>query len=201
MGAEAKSTYTTIAEYLENEEKSLEKHEFHNGEVLAMSGGTINHSLIGSNITGELRNAVRGKGCKTFNSDAKVYIDTLNHFVYPDATVVCGKVETSEKDANALSNPLLVVEVLSESTGDYDRGEMFRKYRTLTSFREYVLIDQYQPIVDVLYRMEDNSWKMVTIIGLDKTVYLNSLECELKMSDIYLDVEDLKEPMMQLDFS
>lgn len=201
MGVQAKIT-STIEEYLALEEQSLTRHEYHNGEILAMSGGTPKHSLIGSNTITELNLAKRknGRKCRTYGSDARIFIDSVNHFVYPDAMIVCGKSEFSKKDKNSFTNPLLIVEVLSESTANYDRGEKFRKYRTLPSFREYVLIDQYQPVVDVLFRSDENYWKIISYIGLEKEVYINTLDCSIKMSDIYRDVEGLSEPELQLPF-
>ncbi len=202
MEVSGTSSAYTIKEYLAFEEETLMKHEFHNGEVLAMSGGTLNHSTLSGNMLNMVLNDIRktGKGCRPFNGDVRIYFPLLNSFVYPDLSVVCGNIETSEQDKNAIINPGLIVEVLSESTEKYDRSGKFRKYRSLPSFREYVLIDQYQPVVDVLFRSDENYWKIISYIGLEKEVYINTLDCSIKMSDIYRDVEGLSEPELQLPF-
>ncbi|MEO0474226.1 MAG: Uma2 family endonuclease, partial [Bacteroidota bacterium] len=113
--------------------------------MFAMAGGTLNHSKLGSNIMAQLINRESTNGCSSFNGDAKIRVDSGNRFVYPDALVVCGEIESSQYDPNSITNPILVVEVLSDSTEKYDQGEKFRIYRNLPSFKEYVLIDQKRP--------------------------------------------------------
>ena len=135
-----------------------------------------------------------------FNSDVKIYIKKHNRFVYSDGFMVCGNMKTAQEDHNAIINPMLIIEVLSQSTGNYDRGQKFHKYCTLPSFCEYLLISQHQPIVDSLYRMDKSFWKMVTIIGLDKSVYINSLDCMLPMKEIYHMVQQLLPPQSALNF-
>jgi Uma2 family endonuclease len=199
--AEKKLNIHTIQEYLLLEEQSEIKNEFDHGEIVAMSGGTLNHGIIGNNINTELSNAVREKEleCVTINGDVRVFIEKADSFVYPDGMVVCGEIETFEKDEHSVINPLLIIEVLSKSTGSYDRGDKFHKYCSLPSFREYVLIDQYKPVIDVLYREDASYWKMVTTIGLDKSIYLNTLDCYIKMSDIYRNAQKLASPQFRLD--
>ncbi len=160
-----------------------------------MAGGSLSHSAIGTNITAALKAALRGKECKVFNSDLRIRIEDLNSFVYSDGVVVGGKVETSEEDKNAITNPILVIEVLSDSTAAYDRGDKFYKYRSLSSFKEYVLIEQHKAYVDRLYRDSPSYWNMATYIGLDKEVELLSLGISIPMRAIYEDVsfENIKD--------
>lgn len=193
---EPKLAYHTIKEYLEQEEIAEFKSEYEDGTIRAMSGGSLDHSIIGGNIITQLQSQIKKKGlnCIPFNGDARVYIDNANSFVYPDASVTCGEVEVSEEDKNAYTNPILVVEVLSKSTGSYDRGDKFHKYCSLPSFKEYVLIDQYKPVVDVLYKEGSDYWKMVTTIGLDKSIYLHTLDAYVSMQDIYQNARELQEP-------
>ena len=129
---------------------------------MAMSGGTINHGIIGNNINTELNNSIKAQGsdCLTINGDVRIFIESTDSFVYPDGMVICGPIETSEKDQNSVANPVLIIEVLSKSTESYDRGDKFHKYCSLPSFKEYVLIDQYKPVIDVLYRADSTYWKM-----------------------------------------
>ncbi|WP_367392953.1 Uma2 family endonuclease [Lewinella sp. LCG006] len=199
--AEKKLETFTIQEYLEMEENSVEKSEYDHGQIVGMSGGSIDHAIIGSNINASLNTAVQKKklACITLNSEARVYIDAANSFVYPDGMIVCGEVEISEEDPHAVTNPILIVEVLSKSTERYDRGDKFHKYCSLPSFQEYVLIDSKKPVVDVLYREGQASWKMVTTIGLDKEIYLHTLDTVIPMEAIYRNTLQLGPPVFGRD--
>lgn len=191
---EQKLKYYSIADYLALEERSEEKHEYEAGRIKAMSGGTINHGRIGTNMTVALANSLGNSDCETLHNDVRVWIEAASSFVYPDAMVVCGAIETAEQDEHSIINPTLIVEVLSRSTESYDRGDKFHKYCSLPSFKEYVLIDQNKPVVDLLYREEPGYWRMMTVIGLDKTITLSSIGCSIKMEDIYRNVRELEEP-------
>jgi len=191
----------SIREYIEVERRTGVKHEYLDGFIRAMSGGSLNHSRITVNLTTFLSNIIeeKKKSCSVFNSDAKVYVEKANSFVYPDVTVVCGDIEIGEHE-ESIANPILIVEVLSKSTGAYDRGEKFRKYRSLPSFKEYVLIDQDQPIVDTMYRKDSSYWRMSCTIGLEKSVKLYSLDIEVPMAAIYKNIQDLQSPQFMFDF-
>jgi Uma2 family endonuclease len=195
--AEKKIQEYSIQEYLEREEKALEKSEYANGRIVGMSGGTIDHGIIGSNANIALGNAIDKKklACIPINSEVRVYIDASDSFVYPDGMIVCGEIEISEVDPHAITNPILIVEVLSKSTERYDRGDKFHKYCSLPSFQEYVLIDSKKPVVDVLYREDHASWRMVTTIGLDKEIYLHTLDTAISMEAIYRNTIQLGPPI------
>lgn len=192
-------TYSILA-YLELEYQSDTRNEYENGRIYAMSGGTINHGIIGNNINTGLNNSLRSKelDCVAINGDVRIWIEQAESFVYPDGMVVCGAIESYEKDKHSIINPILVVEVLSKSTESYDRGDKFHKYCSLASFKEYVLIDQNKPVIDVLYKEASSYWKMVTTIGLEKSIYLNTLDCEIKLSDIYRKTQGLHTPQFKL---
>lgn len=194
--AEKKIKTYSILEYLEFENQSDIKNEFENGQIVAMSGGTINHGIIGNNINAELNNALKNKNsnCLAINGDVRIWIEQADSFVYPDAMVICGEIESYEKDKHSIVNPILIVEVLSKSTESYDRGDKFHKYCSLPSFKEYVLIDQNKPVIDVLYKEDSSYWKMTTTIGIDKSIYLNTLECEISLLDIYRNTQSLSSP-------
>lgn len=191
----------SIADYLVIDNQSDTKNEYFNGVIIGMAGGTLNHGIIGNNINTAINNGLRAneKKCTAINGDVKIYIEKANSIVYPDGMVICGAIKTAELDQNSVTNPILIVEVLSQSTERNDRGSKFHKYCSLPSFREYVLIDQYQPVIDILYRSEEKYWKMVTIIGLDKSIYLNSIQLEIKMADIYRNTIKLNNPQFSLD--
>lgn len=191
----------TIEEYIALEEVSEMKHEYQAGRIRAMSGGTINHGIIGGNIFRSLANNISnsGKNCIAINNDVKVFSEKDDMFVYPDTTVVCGGIETSEKEKNSITNPMIIVEVLSKSTGNYDRGDKFRLYRSFPSFKEYILIDQDKPTVDILFRDDNNQWKIAGYVGLDKEVYINSLDIHIPMAEIYENTTDLKDPNLKMN--
>lgn len=129
--------------------------------------------------------------CRPFSSDAKIRVDKTNHTFYPDLSVVCGPIETSEKDSNALINSIFIVEVLSESSSDYDRGAKFAHYRQIPSCREYLLVSQNEVQVDVFYRTEEGTWEINTVSDLDQLILLKSLGGSIQVSDIYRRVEGL----------
>ncbi len=187
--------YLSVSDYLAAEEQSSVKQEYHNGLLVDMAGGSIDHNRIAGNMYFELRNRLHGS-CTVFNSDQKVYLDAVNHFVYPDVSVVCGELNAQNQ---AILNPILIVEVLSEGTSAYDRGAKFRKYRTLPAFQEYLLIDQDQPIVDALFRESRDYWRMQTIIGLDRDVPVHSLDIRIPMQAIYSGLDSLTEPQIPFD--
>lgn len=195
-------TNYTIAEYIEIDNQSDTKNEYENGSIQALAGGSLNHGIIGNNVNSEINNTLKLKmpKCVSINGDVKVFIEKANSFVYPDGMVMCGEIETSSEDVNSVTNPILIIEVLSKSTESYDRGDKFHKYCSLNSFCEYVLIDQYKPVIDTLFRIDNKYWKMITKIGLDKVIYLNSIDAYIKVEDIYRNVKNLDNPQFNLDF-
>ena len=146
----------SIEEYLEMEANSLEKLEYHEGEIFAMAGGTLNHSLLSNNVGGSLRQALKTKAkpCRTYNSDAKIAVSD-EKFVYADTFVVCGKNETFLEMPHAVKNPILIVEVLSDSTALFDRQGKFQAYQKITSFKEYILVSQNEILVEVFFKPEN----------------------------------------------
>ncbi len=177
----------TIDEYFLLEEKAPYKSEFEKGRIKAMSGGTLDHSTIAQNIGTAISNELRKKGkkCRVNNSDLKIRIEAYDKAVYPDVSVICNKAEYFKNRKDIVTNPLLVVEVLSKSTKDYDRGTKFTQYRSIAAFKEYVLIDQEMARVEVWSKLEDNIWRVLDIKGLEASIHLVSLDCEIQMSDIY----------------
>jgi Uma2 family endonuclease len=194
--AEKEKLYS-FEEYLEMEAKSEVKHEFHNGKLIPMAGGTLNHSIIANNI-GALLFAffmANSKNCSAANSDLKVYLPSTNRGVYPDVTVYCGEPEFYLGKKTIITNPLLVVEVLSEETAEYDRTTKFDNYSSIPSFREYVLAAQDKPFVEAffLHDPETALWKISRASGLDASITLHSTGCTLALKDIYRMTQELKE--------
>lgn len=186
MGEQALSTYTYEA-YLALEAESEIKYEFHDGYITAMAGGTPAHSQISGNVIWSLNDVIRrsGKTCIVHTSDLKVSIESTRRTYYPDVSVVCDSPSYSEKDPNALTNPILIIEILSESTAAFDRGAKFTHYRQIASLKEYVLVSQEEAVVDTYFRTENGLWDIQTISGISEMVELKSLNCSIAMSDIY----------------
>lgn len=193
MGEKAVSTYTYEA-YLAVEAESELKYEFHDGMITAMAGGSPIHSQICGNTIRSAGNALieAKKNCIVHTSDLRVRIESTNRSYYPDVSIVCDKPVYSEKDSHALINPILIVEVLSDTTADFDRSEKFAQYRKISSLREYVMISQNKALVDSYYRTKDGTWEIQTVAGLSGVVKLKSIDCEITMGDIYRLVPDFK---------
>ncbi len=179
-------TYS-IAEYLAMEENSIEKHEFYNGKIVKMSGGKYNHNLIAANIITVLNNTLEEKQQEyaVLGNDMKVYIPRTLSFVYPDAVVVCEKPLFYEDRKDIILNPLLVVEVLSPSTEEYDRKGKFFDYKQIPSFKEYVLVEQDIAFVMASYKIADRTWQDTDADGLDTSIHLQSIDCNISLSKIY----------------
>ncbi len=182
----------SVEEYIKHERESDVKYEYHDGEIYALAGGTINHGMLCGNVFGELRTKLKEikSDCKPFTSEIKVSIEKRNSYVYPDAMVICGPLETSKNEVNSVTNPILIVEVLSKSTAEYDRGDKFHLYRQSSSFKEYVLIEQNRYVVDVHFKSENSDlWQITRYEGLDQIVSLQSIGVEISMKDLYQDVD------------
>lgn len=184
-------------EYLELEAKSEVKHEFHNGKLIPMAGGTLNHSLIANNI-GALLFAffmANNKNCSAANSDLKVFIPSTNRMVYPDVSVYCDEPEFYLGKTSVITNPQLIVEVLSEETAEYDRTNKFDNYSSIPSFREYLLVAQDRPFIEAFYLHDPETglWKISRASGLDASITLRSIDWALQLKDVYRMTKDLKE--------
>lgn len=178
-------SYVTPEEYLEREERADSKSEYFNGEVFAMSGASPRHVLITNNISRELGNQLEGRRCAVMSSDLRVKVSETGLYTYPDVVVLCGKPLLDEKNHHTLLNPQVIVEVLSESTKNYDRAEKFEHYRTIDSFVEYVLVAQDKFHVEHFARQGDGSWVLRETNRLEDSIKLNSIGCELALARLY----------------
>jgi Uma2 family endonuclease len=177
----------TYEEYLAAEAVSDTKHEYLRGEIFAMAGGTPTHARLAMAVGTALSNALSTRPCVVYSSDLRVRIEGTDLSTYPDITVICGSFEHSKIDANATTNPVLIVEILSDSTEAYDRGEKFAHYRRLPSLREYVLVSQREPRIESYCRNEAGEW-VLTEARTGETLALRSLEgVRLETDAIYRD--------------
>jgi Uma2 family endonuclease len=173
------------------EEKAEYRSEYWNGQIIKVSGGTGNHNSITLNIATELRSKLRDK-CRTFAIDVKVWVDMWNSYAYPDIFVICREPQYHKKRRDIFTNPILIVEVLSNGTKIFDKGEKFLAYQTLESLQEYIMVDQYKFIVEQYTKQQDGNWTYKATIGQDSEISLNSVNQILKLSDIY-DLIDFEE--------
>lgn len=172
------------AEYLVAEQTSQVRHEYLKGSILAMAGGTPEHAALALAIAGELRNALRGRPCRVYSSDLRIRIIETDLATYPDASVVCGRLETAADDPNAALNPTLLVEVLSESTEAYDRGAKAAHYRRIPSLKEYVLVAQDEPRIEVYRRNDRGGWELYEARS-GSQLRLESVGVELDVGAVY----------------
>ena len=188
----ADKTYTA-EEYLALERQADYKSEYVDGEIFALAGASEPHNLIVTNCVGELRQQLKGKPCKLYSSDMRVQLAKSRRYTYPDLVIVCGKAEFTDETRDTLTNPTLIIEVLSPSTESYDRGEKFEQYRKLDSLQTYVLVSQDKPLVEVFERQEGGRWLLSEYGGLDSSAPLPNINCELQLSEVYdrIDFEEV----------
>jgi Uma2 family endonuclease len=177
----------SIQEYYQIENDSTDKHEFRDGEILAMPGGSPKHALIGLTIGSALLSRLEGKPCLPYGSDLRIRLAKSNRTVYPDVSVICGDIDydPDDKSGHTIRNPRLIVEVLSESTEAYDRGGKFAAYRDIPSFQEYVLVSQTEPRIETFIRQEDGTWKLSFFVGLNAVAQLRSIAVDLPLAVVY----------------
>ncbi|WP_309740285.1 MULTISPECIES: Uma2 family endonuclease [unclassified Chamaesiphon] len=172
----------TPEEYFAWEEQQLCRHEYINGEVYTMSGGTIDHSDIAGNLLILLKTHLRGSGCKTLNSDARVNIVESNDYVYPDISVTCN--DRDKTTTQYITYPCLIIEVLSPSTEAYDRGNKFRMYRQNPSLQEYVLVDADAVAIEMFRKSDGDSWQIINYQA-GGLVELKSINLTFSIEDAY----------------
>jgi Uma2 family endonuclease len=184
MASSPKTPYTE-EEYLALERSSEAKHEYLDGEIFAMGGASQQHVLIVTNLVIELGSQLRNGPCRVYSVDLRVKVDPGGLYTYPDVVVLCEAPRFSDEQKDTLLNPSLIIEVLSESTKDYDRGGKFEQYRTIESFVEYLLIAQDRPHVEHHTRQHGDTWLLLETNNLQDTIQLKSVPCSLRLADIY----------------
>lgn len=188
MASVAVQTYLTPKEYLAFERKAATKHEYLNGQIVAMSGASFAHNFLTMNVANQLYNQLTGGECQVAASDMRVKVAQIDSYFYPDVVVVCGEPRAEDDTFDTLLNPTVIVEVLSSSTEAYDRGEKFEHYQQIASLKDYVLISQNEVRVEHYCRQE-SEWLQTEFRGLEDVLLLLSIGCELRLQDIYRRVE------------
>lgn len=178
----------TAEQYLALEEHSETKHEFYNGKIYDMAGGTPDHSLLQGNLVTLLNQQLRATPCRVFSSDMRLFIEESGLYTYPDLSVVCGKLQFAPKSKTTITNPILLVEVLSESTRTYDRGAKFKFYKQIPSLQEYLLVESERAHAEVLRRAARGQWTIDIYDGLEAVAVLHSVPCKIPLAELYAKV-------------
>jgi len=179
----------TPEEYLVRERLAPTKSEYYRGEVFAMAGASERHNLIVTNLVASLVTSLRGRNYRVYSSDMRVLVCDTGLYTYPDVVVVCGKPILADTQGDVLTNPVLLVEVLSESTKDYDRGGKFHQYMRIPSLQEYLTVSQTEMMIDASIRQADNSWLMRELVPANGKVSIQCLGIELDFAEVYDQVE------------
>lgn len=184
MAVAHKRTFTP-EEYLAREEYSEIRHEYINGEIFDMAGGTANHNLIVGNTQYALRTGLRKKPCKVFAEGLRLRIEKSNIITYPDVMVICGKIEFDRGRQDLVLNPIVLFEVMSKSTRHYDRTDKFAAYRQILSLQEYVMIEQERVYVECFRKTKSRLWALDAYQDLAGQLKLESLGIELAIAELY----------------
>jgi Uma2 family endonuclease len=176
--------YISLEEYFKIDETSEMKHEYYQGAVFAMTGASRNHNLIAGAVFGCLYNQLDNKPCQPYFSDFRLKIEAASIYTYPDLSVICEDVQFGDGRQDTFINPTVIIEVLSDSTGAYDRGKKSEHYRTIPSLREYLLIAQDRPHVEH-FRRHCHEWLFTEYSELDDVVVLEAIGCSLPLANIY----------------
>ena len=188
----------TVEEYLDLEGRSSDrKCEYRDGlivdmrEAMAMAGGSESHCLINANVIAALSNRLKGGPCRVYSNDLRIRIPRKTLYTFPDAVVICGKTESEQHKTAGITvtNPTVIVEILSPSTELYDRGDKFSRYREIPSLREYVLVSQSAPRIETYYRHDDGGWRFGPFEGLGEVAKLISLGIDLPLAEVFAGIE------------
>ena len=176
----------SVENYLDFERVQTERHEFLDGSVYAMAGESPNHSTICFNLNGIIGLQLRGKRHRGFSPNMKIATNDKGLYSYPDLAVICGEPTFYDQKRDIITNPVVIFEVLSPSTENYDRGEKFLRYTNyIETLTDYVLISQDKPFIQHFYKRENGGWAQTEISGIEAVLRLDSIECEIILSELY----------------
>jgi Uma2 family endonuclease len=188
MSAVPAPKFYSIEEYLLLEEEAEEKHEYYQGEIFAMAGATIPHNQVVRNTLTAIDNFLRGKSCQVFPSDLKIWCEKHSLFTYPDISIVCGDPEVLNNRNDVISNPSVIIEVLSAKTQNYDRGNKFKYYRSLPSLKEYILISSMEILIERYSRLSTGFWHLRELTNPDDSFLIEAIDFSCPLMDLYRNV-------------
>ena len=180
-----KYNHISPEEYLAEERAALDKHEYYQGEVFAMSGASLKHNVIFSNLFTDIGGKLKGKGCRPYGSDLRIHIPKNTLYTYPDISIICGEADLTDKEFDTATNPSVIIELLSKSTRNYDKGEKFTLYRDIDTLKEYLLVDTEKIYVEKHIRNADGSWQLTDYKSLENSFTIDSLQINILLTDIY----------------
>ncbi len=180
-----KYNFVSQEEYLESERAATEKHEYYQGEVFAMGGAPGNHNEIFSNLFGEIAPKLKGKGCKPYGSDLRIHIPKNSLYTYPDISIICGDKKYTDDKFDTVTNPSVIIEVLSRSTRNYDRLEKFSLYRDILTLQEYILVDSQRVHIEKYARNANNTWELSDHDSLQEILAIVTVNISISIKDIY----------------
>lgn len=178
-------TKFTIDEYLRFEKDSPEKHEFFQGEIFAMSGASNRHNLIFSNLFTGIGIQLKGKPCKPFGSDMRIYVAENTLFTYPDISIICGEIVSAPMDEDTATQPTVLIEILSPSTRNYDSGGKFKLYRDIPTLKEYIMVDSEAIGIEAFRLNSSGHWELEEYKLIAETLQIPCLQVSLPLVDIY----------------
>ena len=184
-----KQNYYTPEEYLALEEEAEHRSEYYQGEIFAMSGGSVNHNRIARNLVIAFETDFQEKPCEAFINDMRLLVKKNGLYTYPDVMVVCDKLEFVKDRDDTLTNPVVIVKVLSKSTEGYDRGAKFELYQALETLQDYILIDQTKVHVEHFHRLDDGRWILQEFEQFENVLQLASVDFEISLEQIYWNVD------------
>jgi len=184
-----KFNFVSQEAYLAMERASDTKHEYYKGEVFAMSGASWEHNVIVKNINTLILPYLKGKPCDMFGSDLRIHVPENTLYTYPDFSIICGKPETNDEEKDTIIKPSAIIEVLSKSTKDYDRGSKFMLYRSINTLNEYITIDSLSISIEIYTRNSDNTWILSEFKQLHDSFVLSTIGLTLLLKDVYEDVK------------
>lgn len=179
----------TIEEYLAMEEAATEKHEYYRGGIFVMSGAKMPHNTISGNLFIELGIKLKGKQCRPYGSDMRIHIEANTLFTYPDISIICGDPETLDGDDWNVLNPAVIIEILSSSTKNYDRGEKFKLYRDIPALKEYILVDSETVHIEIFRLNAFNHWELEEYDAAEEMLYIKTIDEKIALTDIYNGVQ------------
>lgn len=183
-----KFNFVSQEAYLEMERASDTKHEYYKGEVFAMSGASWEHNVIVKNINTLVLPFLKGKPCDMFGSDLRIHIPENTLYTYPDFSIICGKPETNDEEKDTIIKPSAIIEVLSKSTKDYDRGSKFMLYRSINTLNEYITVDSLSISIEIYTRNPDNTWILSEFKQLSNQFVISTIGLTMLLKDVYEDV-------------
>lgn len=184
----AKFNYVSPQDYLDMERAGQEKHEYFKGEIFAMSGASREHNIISKNLNTVVLPYLAGKDCNMFGSDVRIHIPENTLFTYPDLSIICGDWITTDNEKDTVTNPSVIIEILSRTTRDYDRGTKFNLYRSIKTLKEYLLIDSLSVSVELFTRHDNDKWILTECKDRSGSFHISTIGLTLQLKDIYEDV-------------